>query len=53
MTHKMKPELTIYLAEEALKERFSEIHVNMQDILELQTNCRDYAIKNNKNVKIY
>ena len=27
MTHKVKPELTLYLAEEALKEKFSESHV--------------------------
>lgn len=52
MTHKMKPELTIYLAEAALKEKFSEIHINMQDILELQTNCRDYMSGRNLR-KIY
>ena len=52
MTHKVKPELTLYLAEEALKEKFSESHVSMQEITELQKNCRDYMSAKNLR-KIY
>lgn len=52
MTHKIRPELTLYLAEEALKEKFSEIHVNMQEIAKLQKNCRDYMCEKNLR-KIY
>lgn len=52
MTHKMKPELTLYLAEEALKEKFSEIHISTQEILDLQKNCRDYMSGRNLR-KIY
>ena len=49
MTHKVKPELTLYLAEEALKEKFSESHVSMQEIMEF---CRDYMSAKNLR-KIY
>jgi hypothetical protein len=42
MVHKMKPELTLYLADEALKEKFSAEKVSMKEIWELQKDCRDY-----------
>lgn len=52
MVHKMKPELTIYLAEEALKEKFSEKNLNLREVLEIQKDCQDYlAMKNIR--KIY
>ena len=41
MIHKMKPELTLYLADEALKEKFSV------EKLELQRDCRDYLSTEN------
>ncbi len=47
MTHKIKPELTLYLVEEALKEKFSEVHINVQEIEELQKNCRDCMSERN------
>lgn len=52
MTHKIKPELTLYLVEEALKEKFSEVHINVQEIEELQKNCRDCMSERNLR-KIY
>lgn len=42
MLHKFKPDLTLYLAEEALKQRFSADKSGLQEILEIQKECRDY-----------
>lgn len=47
MIHKMKPELTLYLADEALKEKFSVEKVSLQEMLELQRDCRDYLSTEN------
>lgn len=47
MIHKMKPELTLYLAEEALKKKFSDTDLSLQEILELQRDCRDYLTAEN------
>ncbi len=47
MVHKMKPELTIYLAEEALKEKFSEKNLNLREVLEIQKDCQDYLTMKN------
>ena len=47
MIHKMKPELTLYLADEALKEKFAVEKVSLQEILELQRDCRDYLSTEN------
>lgn len=52
MTHKIRPELTLYLVEEALREKFSEIHINVQEIEEFQKNCRDCMSERNLR-KIY
>ena len=35
MIHKTKPELTLYLADEALKEKFSVEKMSLQEMLEL------------------
>jgi len=45
--HKTKPELTLYLADEALKEKFSVEKVSLQEMLELQRDCRDYLSTEN------
>ena len=42
MIHKVKPELTLYLAEEALKRKYEKPQVNLKEMLELQQECRDY-----------
>ena len=47
MIHKTKPELTLYLADEALKEKFSVEKVSLQEMLELQWDCRDYLSTEN------
>ena len=47
MIHKLKPELTLYLAEEALKKFASNADVSLQEILELQRECRDYLSTEN------
>ena len=47
MIHKLKPELTLYLAEEALKKFAGDTDVNLQEILELQRECRDYLSTEN------
>ena len=47
MIHKMKPELTIYLAEEALKEKFSGENINMREVMEIQKDCQDYLTMKN------
>ena len=52
MIHKMKPELTLYLADEALKEKFAVEKVSLQEMLELQRDCRDYLTMENLR-KIY
>lgn len=52
MIHKAKPELTLYLAEEALKNKFARENVRFQEILELQKDCRDYLSTENLR-KIY
>lgn len=52
MLHKIKPELTLYLAEEALKNKFARENISPQEILELQKDCRDYLSTANMR-KIY
>ena len=52
MLHKAKPELTLYLAEEALKNKFAHENLNPQDVIELQKGCRDYLSTANMR-KIY
>ena len=47
MIHKVKPELTLYLAEEALKDKFLDINVSFHEIMELQKDCRDYLSTEN------
>lgn len=47
MIHKMKPELTLYLADEALKEKFAVERVSLHEMLELQRDCRDYLSTEN------
>ena len=47
MIHKMKPELTLYLADEALKEKFSVEKGSLHEMLELQRDCRDYLSTEN------
>lgn len=42
MIHKTKPELTLYLAEEALKKKFTDDDIGLHEMLELQRDCRDY-----------
>ena len=45
--HKLKPELTLYLADEALKHTFGAEKVGLQEIEEIQKDCRDYLSKEN------
>lgn len=52
MLRKVKPELTIYLAEEALKKKFADESISLQVIVELQRDCRDYLSTQNLR-KIY
>lgn len=47
MIHKVKPELTLYLAEEALKQKFIDTNANFHEIMELQKDCRDYLSMEN------
>ena len=47
MIHKIKPELTLYLAENALKDKFADSSVNMQEMIEFQRDCRDYMSVSN------
>ena len=47
MMHKFKPELTLYLADEALKQKFSDENINLEEIIELQKDCRDYFSMSN------
>lgn len=47
MLHKVKPELTLYLAEEALKDKFVGENIKPQEIVEFQKNCRDYLSSEN------
>ena len=47
MIHKMKPELTIYLAEEALREKFSEKNINLHEVMEIQKDCQNYLTMKN------
>ena len=47
MIHKVKPELTLYLAEEALKHKFHDTDVCFHEIMELQKDCRDYLSTEN------
>ena len=42
MLHKFKPDLTLYLDEEALKQKFSEDKSGLEEIIEIQKECRDY-----------
>ena len=52
MLRKVKPELTIYLAEEALKKKFADESISLQEVVELQRDCRDYLSTENLR-KIY
>lgn len=52
MLHKIKPELTLYLAEEALKQKFIDTNINVQELIALQKDCRDYLVLENTR-KIY
>ena len=45
--HKMKPELTLYLAEEALRQKFIDDDTNLQEFINLQKDCRDYLSAEN------
>ena len=47
MIHKLKPELTLYLADEALKHTFGAEKVGLQELMEIQKECRDYLSKEN------
>ena len=47
MIHKIKPELTLYLAEEALKNKFIDTNVSFHEVMELQKDCRDYLSTEN------
>lgn len=47
MIHKTKPELRLYLAEAALKQKFSGVNVSPKEIIELQKDCRDYLSSDN------
>ena len=47
MIHKVKPELTLYLAEEALKHKFHDTDVSFHETMELQKDCRDYLSTEN------
>ena len=52
MIRKIKPDLVLYLAEEALKNKYSEQEFEIKEIMEIQKNCRDYmSIENAR--KIY
>lgn len=42
MLHKFKPDLTLYLAEEALKQKFCADKSGLEEIVEIQKECRDY-----------
>lgn len=42
MLHKLKPDLTLYLAEESLKQKFSADKSGLEEIVEIQKECRDY-----------
>lgn len=42
MIHKVKPELTLYLAEEALKKMYEKPPINLREVVEFQKECRDY-----------
>ena len=47
MIHKFKPELTLYLADEALKNTFGVEKVGLQEIMAIQKECIDYLSKEN------
>lgn len=42
MLHKVKPDLTLYLAEEALKHRYDDSKLHLKELVELQRDCRNY-----------
>lgn len=42
MLHKVKPDLTLYLAEEALKHRYDDSKLHLKEIVEIQRDCRNY-----------
>ena len=42
MLHKVQPDLTIYLAEEALKHRYDDSTSHLRELVEIQRECRDY-----------
>ena len=52
MIRKIKPDLVLYLAEEALKNKYSEQEFEIKEIMEIQKNCRDYMSVGNAR-KIY
>ena len=47
MIHKTKPELRLYLAEVALKQKFSGVNISPKEVIELQRDCRDYLSSDN------
>lgn len=47
MIHKTKPELCLYLAEVALKQKFSGVNISPKEVIELQRDCRDYLSSDN------
>ena len=47
LIHKIKPELTLYLAEEALRQKFLDDKANLQEFLKVQKDCRDYLSAEN------
>lgn len=42
MLHKLQPDLTLYLAEEALKHRYDDSTSHLKELVELQRDCRNY-----------
>ena len=52
MIRKIKPDLVLYLAEEALKNKYSEQEFEIKEIMEIQKDCRNYMSVDNTR-KIY
>ena len=52
MLHKLQPDLTLYLAEEALKRRYDDSTSHLRELVELQRDCRNYLSTENVR-KIY
>lgn len=47
MLHKVNPDLTLYLAEEALKHRYDDSKLHLKELLEIQRDSRNYLSKAN------